>query len=551
MATLEQLHQALRNADAAGDVDAARTLANHIKGLSPPAQIDDALSPTGTVFENAAAGLGKAIVDTGRGIKGLFVDNSADVAESRRLDAPLMKTGAGLAGNIAGNVGMVLAPGGILKGAGALAVAANAGRAANALNTAGSAVMAPTTLKGAATLGAGMGAIQPAVSGSERLTNAGIGGAAGAGGQALFNGLAGVIRPKVSSEVQNLLKEGITPTPGQILGGGFKRAEEGLTSVPIVGDAIKGAQTRAVTDLNRAAFNRALSPVGEELPKGLVGREAVDHVQKTLGAKYEALMPKLTTQADGQFISEIQNLRNMVGNGSIDPAMAKRFESILNNQLMVKFKGDTPTLTGQTMKQIESDLGQLASKFHRSQDADQMLLGDAIQEVQDILRQTVIRSNPQSAEELKAINAGYANFKRVQRAASGLGAEEGLFSPAQLQNAVKALDRSKDKGAFARGDALMQDLSEPAKKALGNKLPDSGTPYRGFLTLGGAGAAQGLIGPAGAVGVLAAPAMYSKLGQNALVALLTKRPDIATPASNALRRIAPYAVAPAIGSTEY
>jgi len=49
---------------------------------------------------------------------------------------------------------------------------------------------------------------------------------------------------------------------------------------------------------------------------------------------------------------------------------------------------------------------------------------------------------------------------------------------AQLQNAVKALDRSRDKAQFAGGTALMQDLSEAGKNVLSNKVPNSGTPER-------------------------------------------------------------------------
>lgn len=57
------------------------------------------------------AGAGKAMVDVGRGVR-QYLPNSMgglsndDIAEARRLDAPLMKTGAGTAGNIVGNVAM-------------------------------------------------------------------------------------------------------------------------------------------------------------------------------------------------------------------------------------------------------------------------------------------------------------------------------------------------------------------------------------------------------------------------------------------------------------
>lgn len=558
MATLAQLETALVKADAAGNTDDARAFAAEIRKMRAPGvpKQPDAIDQGARDFakdmplgQQIVAGVGKAIVDTGRGIRGLFTDNGDEVRESRRLDAPLMDTAGGIGGNVGGNLLMALAPGGSLKAAAGGANALRATGAANALSAAGQSLIAPTSLKGAATLGGAFGAVQPAVDLEERVTNAGIGGAAGAGGQAAFNGLARMVKPNVAPGVQSLIDEGITPTPGQILGGGFKRAEEGLTSVPIVGDAIKGAQTRAVADLNTAAFNRALAPVGEKLPKGLQGREAVGYVQDKLGAKYDALLPKLTTQADGEFLSEVSNLQNMMATGSIAPQEAARFESILQNQVLSKFQAGAdgaPTITGQTMKDIERDLGQLASRFLRSMDPDQQMVGEALQEVQSSLRANVQRSNPQFAAELKQINEGYANFKRVQRAASSVAAEDGVFSAAQLQNAVKAGDRSKDKSQFSRGNALMQDLSDNAKALIGPKVPDSGTPFRTLTALGAGGAAGGLVGPGTAAAVLAGPLLYSRPGQNALAALLTKRPDLAVPVSNALRRVAPYGAVPAV-----
>ncbi len=56
-----------------------------------------------STFDKVAAGFGKSIYDTGRGIGQLagMVD-SGDVERARALDAPLMATKAGLGGNIAG-----------------------------------------------------------------------------------------------------------------------------------------------------------------------------------------------------------------------------------------------------------------------------------------------------------------------------------------------------------------------------------------------------------------------------------------------------------------
>lgn len=532
--------------------------------------------------DQVLAGVGKAMVDTGRGIRGLYAEVADRVApekqsltslilgkapdrrqaiaqevqESRATDAPLMDTTGGQIGNIGSQIVTALVPGGSVAAAGKLASLAGAARAGNVLSNVGRAAMTPTTLRGAATIGAATGAVQPAVDLGERAGNAAFGAGGAAVGHAALQGLARIVRPKTDPNALALMKEGITPTPGQLLGGGFKRLEEGLTSVPMVGQSIRNAQTRGIEDFNRAAINRALEPIGETLPKGLTGREAIEHAGEALGKRYETLLPKLTTQADGQFISEIQSLRNMMGSGSIDPAKAAQFESILNNQVLAKFQpgaNGAPTLTGQTMKDIESDLGTLASRFRRSMDPDQQSLGDALLEVQDALRSNVQRSNPQFASELKSINKGYANFKRVQKAAASVNAEDGVFTASQLQSAVKALDRSKDKAAFARGDALMQDLTDPGKSVLAPKVPDSGTPFRVASMLGAGGVATGgaagLLSPGVLGAAAAAPVMYSRAGQNALAALLARRPDSARPIANALQRLAPYAPLPALAAS--
>jgi hypothetical protein len=166
----------------------------------------------------------------------------------------------------------------------------------------------------------------------------------------------------------------------------------------------------------------------------------------------------------------------------------------------------------------------------------------------------VERSAPQYAQALKATNEGWANFVRVQRASSMLGAENGIFTPEQLQSAVRALDVSRNKGAFARGEALMQDLSESARTAMGNRVPDSGTPLRhavgvGFAGLAGhqvlPGVAEAAAVPAAAVGgALMAP--YTKTGQKLAAMLLTQRPAGAKLLADDIRALAPYLGAAAV-----
>lgn len=384
--------------------------------------------------------------------------------------------------------------------------------------------------------GAVGGGLAPVASGDFWAQKGGqIAGGAAVGGAipGVVGGVSRVISPKASTNpaVQALRSEGVTPTPGQVLGGMAKRTEEGLSSLPVVGTFVRNAQGRAAEDLNRAVANRALAPIKKSLPEGVIGNDAVDFVGGQLGKSYDALLPKLTVRADQQFAANVNNLRGMVRNGSMDAKYANQFDRYMRSNVLGKFKGQN-ALTGQTAKDIESDLGQEIARYSRSQDPDAMLYADALKEVQSNLRSLIERANPAAASELKAINTGYANFKRMQKAASSVAAEDGIFSAAQLHNAVKAADRSKDKAAFARGDALMQDLSSNAKKVLGNKLPDSGTAERA-LTVGM------FLDPRAYVAAVTAPLLYSQTGQKALAGLLASRPQGAQAVADSLRQASP------------
>lgn len=94
------------------------------------------------------AGAGKAFHDIGLGVAG----TPEEVREARRIDAPLMSTGAGVTGNILGNVAAA-APTAAIPGA--------------------------NTILGSAALGGIYGALQPSESAGERTQNALLGGAVG------------------------------------------------------------------------------------------------------------------------------------------------------------------------------------------------------------------------------------------------------------------------------------------------------------------------------------------------------------------------------------
>lgn len=496
------------------------------------------MDSTGTATENFAAGAGKAPSDMKLGIEqvmpkmiqsmpplmqpaaalgaklsqllGIMRTPEAATIESDRravADKPLMDSRSGFWGNVAGNVA-VTAP------------------------TVGTAAL--STLRTAPMVGAGLGFLQPVTSkggDSERWANTGMGAGGSLLGAGLTRGAARIVSPNVRAPVRTLMNEGVTPTPGQIMGGAAQVVEDKMTSLPVVGDAISASRRRALEAYNRAIYNRATAPIGARVDTP-VGRAGVEAVRDTLGNAYDDLLPRLRFQADEPFNAGIANLRQMAGN--MPPQQAQQFERLLQQQVLDRMTPDG-LMSGQTLKQVESELGRLVRGYRGDAVFDNRQLGDALREAQNLIRQTLTRSNPDLAEELARVNSGYSMYTKLRDAASRMGSKEGVVTPAQLSGAVRAADKSVGKGSFATGNAAMQDLSDAGVNVLGPKYPDSGSIGRLFLGGGAAGAAA-MLEPTALAAMGGGAALYSPLGQRVMAAALARRPDVAQPIGQMIRR---------------
>ena len=351
------------------------------------------------------------------------------------------------------------------------------------------------------------------------------------------------LSPDVSKKAQLLLKEGIHPTVGQIMGGAANRFEEKLTSNAIVGYLIKGARDRTQKELNRSTYSRVLSNVGQKYEGAEVGREGVKAVSDNLKQKYNELLPKLTFNADQDFISDITSLASSVKN--MPEKEGKAFERLLDRYLSrLSSEG---TMSGEDYKKLYSEIGSSAKDFFKSNSQFERDLGVYLKETQNAFRNALKRSNPQYAPDLDALDAAYSNYAIVREAAKSPTNMENGFTPAQLSRAVSQSDTSVKKGRFATGEAPMQDLSDAAVEVLGQKTPNSHTADRQsvselakYLFLGG-GAAAGHYAPqvaipaAVAAGVSAIP--YTEVGQKAIAKyLLSERPEAIQTFADSLRK---------------
>ena len=164
----DELYRALRNADAAGDTAAAARIAAYIRqSANAPKQVEYDPTEGMSTSEKFLAGMGKSFTDLGRGAgQYMGLVDREDVAQSRKRDEALMKTGAGGAGAFTGAVLPAIAT---------------------------AFIPGVNTYTGAAAVGSVMGALQPSVSNSETVKNIWQGGLTGVVGQGVGNLFGGLL----------------------------------------------------------------------------------------------------------------------------------------------------------------------------------------------------------------------------------------------------------------------------------------------------------------------------------------------------------------------
>lgn len=231
------------------------------------------------------AGMGKGFVDLGRGAgQMLGLKSQAEIDEARKTDAPLMETGAGLAGNMTGTLA-ALAPAMVVPGANSVA--------------------------GAAVMGGALNALQPTASGESRLKNAVTGAALGGAGQAIIGKGAQVLGNRLASkesseamrQTQNSIRDATLAdaqqagyvVPPSMAGGGIpSRVMEGVSG------KFKTNQAAAIKNQNVTdALARKALGLAEEQP---ITREAMQGLRnQAYQAGYEPLSSAGAIETDTAF----------------------------------------------------------------------------------------------------------------------------------------------------------------------------------------------------------------------------------------------------------
>ena len=464
------------------------------------AKAEKALTDEMSGLQKFGAGYGKAGADLLRGSEQL-VRGFADInplygamvpGNDKRLqeleqehalvkerDAPLMNTGAGVAGNILGNAvdtaPMMMIPG--MQGYG-----------------------------GAAASGAAFGAMQPTAEGDSRAGNAALGAGAGMVGQGLGNMLGRAIRPvasQLSPEEQILANaaksEGIPLSAGQQTGSRpLQITESVMENLPLTSGkqlAGKEAQQRAFTAaaLKRAGMTGEAATAGEMLAqKGTLGKELGAIAERNTLDFNKGLSDKLASITDDA-------ARHLDTDAAAK--VAQRVDKVLQQV------GDDGKMLGSNYQGWREPL----RKASKAATEESSYYGKIRGAMDTAFKEGIEGADAQAFGDT---SRKYANLKTIIDAMGGAGKlpAKGQISPAQLS---AALSRSIGKEGKALGRGDLNELTRIGQNFVSEQIPNSGTAQRqliqALLTSGGGsligGGAAGMTGGDVSTGMLAGGAL--------------------------------------------
>jgi hypothetical protein len=351
-----------------------------------------------------------------------------------------------------------------------------------------------------------------------------LGGAVGAGAGGLLDlglqrGAANAAaRAANPGPVRQLSRAGVNMTPAQLLsevpivGRAAKTLEQGAASIPFVGAVPASAERESVRSFGRGAINQVLDIIGEQLPDGVSGREAIRIGDDLISARYRADLGPVTISPDPQINARIQAAINP-GNMSASTRDKLRDSA---QDIVDRMQGP---LTGEEWKQLDSELSTAINSAALG-GPENRPLAQGLRQVRTILGDALEQASPGTLARVRQTDDAYGNFQLIRRAASNpsTGRNDELFT---AENLNSVLARSEGR-AYGRGEARLQNLTDDALKAMAGTLPNSGTAER-LATIGlatGAAGTGAVVNPAVAIPVVAGvSALYSKPVQVAINAI--------------------------------
>lgn len=448
------------------------------------------------------AGMGKALTDVGRGVGQLLGQVSRqDVEESRKLDQPLMRTGAGMAGNIVGNVAAA-APTAFIPGA--------------------------NTITGAGAIGAGMGLLQPSASTSETLKNVGVGGVAGAAIPALMTAgrvAKSFVEPFYESGRAQIMGRALRQSAGDQADEAM-RAMQGARelvpgSFPTAGEAAGNpgiaAMQRTATAIDPVAMNQMAARQAAQNEARIAALQGITPDAATAKTAREAATSALYQSTEQMPVKMTPELEKLMAR----PSMQKAFSRAEQLAAEAGETIDTQNLTGKAAHYIKMALDDLSSaspatgiggnelRAIKSTRGDYLKALEAQIPAYGSARTTYAQmSRPVNQAEIgqeianKAINfrgemtpAAYSRALQDTTAKRVTGQPMATMAGAMEPNQMTTLQAIKD-------DLLRSEFAKTAGKGVGSDTVQK-LAFSNMLNAAGIPSALRSFGPAGAIGNIA------------------------------------------------
>lgn len=393
-----------------------------------------------------------------------------------------------------------------------------------------------TTLAGrlgeGAVTGAGMGAMAPVNApgdfAEEKTKQIGLGALAGAASAPVAHITAQAAAPEIEPGMRRLVAEGFEPTAAMVYGPESipRRAEQAMSKWPFIGGFIRAGEERALNSANRIVANRALRPVGLDLPaRTPPGYDTAELIADELGQVYDQVHAHMTYQ-QGHVPSKAWNRISALGREVLPDPQQARLDQIIEQQLIKKpLNAPNQIMDGKGVQNIHSVLAHLERGYRKSTDPDVQNLGELVGQLRNAFNDQLELQNSSGLRTAGYLNnrllpawttlndirrladEGWAHYVRLRdaTASSASMAREGAFTPNTYAQSVRK--GAATPGQMAHGNALDQQLAVDMKRFIPSTLSDSGTTERamwGAILGGGA-----MINPQMAAMGAIAPAVYS------------------------------------------
>lgn len=421
-------------------------------------------------------------------------------AQARTRDAYMQGDTAATVGAIAGDVGLLAAPGGAVgRLSGLRALAANAG------------------------LGAGYAGLQPVVQGESRAANTAVGGAFGAAGHGIAAGVSAAGRraaQAIPQEVRQMARRandlGIPVHAGQVSQSlPVKVAASAGKYLPFSGYA-KAASNQ------QEGINRAVARTfGVDAPK--LSDDVMHRARQDLSRQFEEIYNRNAVQIGEKGARRLAEIEREAAR-----RLTKDEAQVLRNQLDdILENSDDGLLTGQKYQAVRTAL-----RKAEGNDKLGMAVRELRQGLDDIAADAV---GPQDSAALKALRSKWANFRTVEQALKQVSGAGGDVRLAALWPLIR-------KGSTKE----MRELARMGQTLLKDPIADSGTAQRSLLynvLMGGTSLANPALIPFIAKAAAGGATIGRAANSNALARMMT-RESRGVPSSKIgalLQRGTPYA----------